>query len=205
MNPERLRAAYAGLIRRPGPGREHCPSAEQLDALARRAGDEAERLATLNHAMACTECRRELDLLRAVERAALEPVQRAWSPRLFALAATMMLATGALLIWRATRPAGDVLRGDSSTPVLLAPADGAELVGDGTLAWRPVTGAITYQVEVLDRDDRLVLWQPTTDTTLAIAPGAFPGSGTYRWRVVATLPAGGALASPYRRVMRRAP
>jgi hypothetical protein len=205
MNPEKLRAAYAGLIRRPGPGREHCPSPEHLDALARRSGDEAERLATLNHAMACTECRRELDLLRAVERAAPGPVQRAWSPRLFALAATMMLATGALLIWRATRPAGEVMRGDSPTLVLLAPADGAELVGDGALAWRPMAGAIAYEVEVLGPDDRLVLRQETADTTLAIAPAALPGSGTYRWRVVATLSAGGALASPYRRVMRRAP
>ncbi len=70
MKDEELRGAYAAHLRaRPEPAEGACVSPEALLALVRREGDEASRLAALDHVMACTRCRAEFDLLRAVEGA----------------------------------------------------------------------------------------------------------------------------------------
>src|SRR5918911_1340273 len=70
MSEERLRELYARALEAREPAqREQCPPPEALLALARREGPEAERLATLDHVMACARCRPEFDLLRAIDSA----------------------------------------------------------------------------------------------------------------------------------------
>lgn len=199
MTDDRLRSAYQSLIRRPPAGRPGCPSPEELDALAARRGAEEARLATLNHAMSCAECRRELDLLRAVQRAAPEVM---WRPRVFALAATLLLSAGALLIWRAaSNPVAGPLRGNASPVVLLEPAEGARLAAAPSFAWRPTADAVGYRVEVLDAAGAVAATWTTTDTTLATPAGAItPADSAYRWRVVVELRTGGTISSGVRRL-----
>lgn len=199
MNDDRLRSVYQSLVQRPAAGRDGCPPPEELDALAARRGGEAARLATLNHAMACTECRRELDLLRAVQRAAPEAV---WRPRVLALAAMLTLAVGAALIWRASRP-GDagLLRGNHSSVTLLQPAEGARVIQAPRLAWRAVPDAVGYRVEVLDAAGTVVASGVGPDTTLQLPADALPpADSAYRWRVVAELRTGGTISSGVRRL-----
>ena len=200
MNDQRLQSAYQAMIRRPPAGREGCPSPEALDALSSRRGAEEERLATLNHAMSCTECRRELDLLRAVGGTAKRPF---WHPRVFALAATLMLAAGALLVWQATRwDAPDALRGTAAAVTLLLPRDGARVTAPPAMVWRAVPDAINYRIEVLDPAGAVVASGAGPDTTLQLAAGSLaPADSAYRWRVEAELLSGGRVSSLVRRVV----
>lgn len=199
MNDDQLRSTYQRLIQRPAAGREACPPPEALDALASRRGTEAARLATLNHAMACSECRRELDLLRAVERATPKAV---WRPRVFALAAAVMLATGATLVWRTVRlDSADSLRGNGANVTLLAPAEGARVTVPPRLIWRAVPEAVGYRVEVLNPAGAVMATGLGPDTTLQLPAGALaPADSAYRWRVVAELRTGGSISSGVRRV-----
>ena len=73
MSDDRLRELYAiaQAGRSAGAGGEH-PAPEAIAALVRREGPEEARLATLDHVMSCADCRRDFDLLRAVERAGVE-------------------------------------------------------------------------------------------------------------------------------------
>jgi len=204
MNEERLREAHRGLIREPGAVRDGCPSPEALEALVLRRGPEPERLGTMDHVMACAACRRELDLLRAIEQTAPRRIPFA---RPLALAATVVLAVAAGLTWRATRPATDPLRGDAPAVQLLTPADATIVPGTEVvpLAWRPVAGALRYEIEFVDGEDRVAYRHEGTDTTAAVGAADLPVPGIYRWRVKALLPAGAEQVSPYRRVTRRAP
>ena len=205
MNDERLRAAYSRVLAARGNGRTGCPAPEDIDGLATRRGSEDARLATLDHVMSCSECRRELDLLRSVLRAgtAANPLR----PRLFALAATLMLAAGAGLIWRAASgPGTGPLRGAGSSVVLLAPAEGAVQAGPPVLVWRPVAGAVGYRVEVLDRAGTVVATGAGPDTVLRLPADALaPADSTYRWRVVAELGTGASVSSTIRRLRVIAP
>jgi hypothetical protein len=200
MNDDRLRAAYASLLARRGTGRAGCPGPEEIDALASRRGPEAARLETLDHVMSCSECKRELDLLRSVLRAGT-PADRV-RPRLLALAATLALAAGAILVWRAaSRPAAGPLRGSDNPVVLLGPADGASLAEPPVLVWRPVEGAVGYRVEVLDRTGAIVATGLGPDTLLRLPADALaPADSAYRWRVVAELRTGGSISSNIRRL-----
>ena len=101
MSDDRLRELYAIAQgdRPDGPGGEP-PAPEVIAALVRREGPEEERLATLDHVMSCAECRRDFDLLRAVERAGIESGaagraggKRGWFMSA-ALAASVLLAVG---------------------------------------------------------------------------------------------------------------
>lgn len=204
MSEARLRAAYRGLIREPGDARDACPSAEALDALVLRQGPEAERVGVLDHVMACAACRRELDLLRALQQAA--PKERTLA-RPLALAATVVLAIAAGLTWNATRPATDPLRGNAAPVQLVAPAD--ELAVSGLVpvefVWRPVTDAVSYTVEVVDGEDRVAIRQEARDTMLLLSRDQLGGDVAFRWRVRAHLPGGGEVSSPWRRLTAAAP
>lgn len=204
MSEERLRDAYRGLIREPGPARDGCPSGESLDALVLRQGPEQERLATMDHVASCAACRRELDLLRAVEHTAPRTMPIA---RPLALAATVVLAIAAGLTWQATRPSTDPLRGTAPAVQLVAPADGqvGPDVGSVEFVWRSVDGAAGYTVEVVDAEDRVTVRQEVADTTLMLAREALSGGGALRWRVRAHLPGGAESSSPWRRLTPVAP
>jgi hypothetical protein len=205
MNDDRLRNAYSEVLARREAGREGCPQPEEIDALASRRGPEAARLAALDHVMGCPACRREFDLLRAVAQAG-RPASRI-APRVYALAATLALTTGALLIWgTVTDSRDDLMRGRADALVLLAPADGASLAEPPVLVWRPVEGAVSYRVEVLDKAGAVVATGFGPDTLLQLPADALaPADSAYRWRVVADLRTGGSVSSGIRRLRVRTP
>jgi hypothetical protein len=205
VTDERLRELYATAVRgRTGrPGGEH-PAPEAIAALVRREGAEEARLATLDHVMSCAECRRDFDLLSAVERAGLESgaagragARRSWFMPA-ALAASLLIAIG---VGRTlTRPADDTTRGGGggSAIALLQPA-AAAVAGDSLIfAWRPVPGASSYALELLDSGGSVAASAQTTDTTASpTAVRALP-PGEYRWWVRAATPDGRPLRSPLR-------
>ena len=198
MNDERLRELYGRAIdARTTGARADCPAPERLLALARREGDEQERLRTLDHVMTCGDCMRELELLRAIESAgANTPASSVVAARTsaiswqravpLALAASLVLAVGISLRQRAAGGRrDDVDRGSPSSLVVHGPSERTVRQGDSlALAWRPVPGASRYVVEVLDDAGRAVMAQPSSDTLLvlrdlrALTPGR-----DYRWWV----------------------
>jgi len=190
-----LKEAYQAHLARSRRDRASCPPPEAIQALVRREGDEAARLATLDHAMSCGECRTELDLLRTVEEAGVRsgavaaPGRRRWMMPA-ALAATLLVAVGLSRV--ALKPSEDTVRSDDATRVELV-APGAE-VPAGTpisFAWRPVEGASRYRLEVLNESGDLAIEAETRDTMLTSDSAASLAPGTYQWWVIALSPAPG--------------
>jgi hypothetical protein len=190
-----LKEAYQAHLARSWRDRASCPPPEAIQALVRREGDEAARLATLDHAMSCGECRTELDLLRTVEEAGVRsgavaaPGRRRWMMPM-ALAATLLVAVGLSRV--ALKPSEDTVRSDDATRVELV-APGAE-VPAGTpvsFAWRPVEGASRYRLEVLSESGDLAIEAETRDTMLTSDSAASLAPGTYQWWVIALSPAPG--------------
>ena len=190
-----LKEAYQAHLARSRRDRASCPPPEAIQALVRREGDEAARLATLDHAMSCGECRTELDLLRTVEEAGVRsgavaaPGRRRWMMPA-ALAATLLVAVGLGRV--ALKPSEDTVRSDDATRVELV-APGAE-VPAGTpisFAWRPVEGASRYRLEVLSESGDLAIEAETRDTMLTSDSAASLAPGTYQWWVIALSPAPG--------------
>lgn len=197
MREEELRRAYARAITAERLAhRAGCPTADALLALAHRHGSEAARLATLDHAMSCESCQKELELLRAIDVAARRESGNArttrWRiPLALALAASVMLAIGLgpgrqwFSSWQ-----GDTMRGTNDSVTLLHPASGASVAGDSiVLTWRSVTGASRYTVELLDLEGNRVHDTGTIDTTAVVPRMGIP-AGEYRWWVVAELSGG---------------
>jgi hypothetical protein len=199
MTDERLRELYQHAIAaRDDGGRAQCPAPERLLAVARREGSEEERLRTLDHAMSCSHCVRELELLRAIEKAgtrisgagaaARSEPSRSWRRAVpLALAASAVLAVSLVVRGRDDdRVTGDPMRsGDSAAIALHTPRD-VELRSDDSLvvAWQPVSGATRFVVEVLDADGRAVLADTTSDTTHVVRNlGALAPERDYRWWV----------------------
>ena len=172
-----------------------CPTEHELLTAVRGAGDEAERLRVLDHALKCPACRRELALLHAVTtgetRAASRPIRdiswRRWMPA--ALAASMMLAVGlaGVVRWR-SRVTDDLTRAGGTTgAVLVTPAKGAVVSPGGVrFIWRPVPDVMQYTLEVDATDGTVLVSAVTKDTTFRamIAPTAV---GENRWLVRAKL------------------
>jgi hypothetical protein len=176
----RLREAYETLLRERDPrDRESCPSPEGIAALVERRIAESARLEMLDHVMSCARCRRDLDLVRTATAAAkvsgsVGAHPRFASPRLLALAATVVIAVGVAWFARSsTRGAGGmgeepVLRGESSLtihPLLRVP--GAE--GGTMVSWHPVASARRYELSVSDPSGRSLLTRTVTDTSLLLA------------------------------------
>jgi hypothetical protein len=215
MTDERLRELYARAIEERTTGaRADCPAPERLLALARREGDEQERLRTLDHVMSCGNCMRELELLRVIENAGARssgsnvivprttPVS--WRRAVpLALAASLVLAVGISLRQRATSVrSDDVERGVSASLVVHGSSDVTIGQADSlALAWRPVPGASRYVVEVLDDAGRAVMTQRSGDTLLvvhdlrALTPGR-----EYRWWVRTDDAGSGQVRSPLGRL-----
>ncbi|HSM07300.1 MAG TPA: hypothetical protein VK858_21915 [Longimicrobiales bacterium] len=202
MDDETLRQAYGRIIARTGStGRRGCPEPERILGLAERTDPESIRLETLDHAMACPECRRELDLVRAVaeggELAAAPARTRFPLPRFAVAASIVLLAGGALTVWnvqlRSTLP--PAFRGaDAVAPA--SPTDEVETGVSTTFAWHPADGAVEYRVELFD-DGGLVLDSAATpDTTVSIVVPPLPSGTQLYWSVQATLRSGEAVRSP---------
>ena len=213
MTETGLRELYQqALAARGGGDRQRCPTPEAILALVRREGPEEERLATLDHVMACDACRREFDLLRSIEVAGEEaagarPPARgrlpfSWRHTIpYALAASLLVAIGLGVRDRGRVPdGGEIARGGSEGVTLLAPAAtgvaaGAPLV----FAWRPDPGARRYLLEVLDADGRAVVSESTSDTTFTLRDASrLAPDRDYRWWVRAVGDGGARRASPVR-------
>jgi hypothetical protein len=211
MTDDRLRDAYAAAMAAraaSAPARAACPSAEALHALVHREGRETDRLATLDHAMACPHCRRELELLRAIARAGEESgaIPARGRPRWpiyvsAALAASLALAMG---LGSGRRPwdvaPADVMRGSGADVRLAAPAADATVPRGASLvlAWHPVPGARDYVVEVMAGDGTVAFTGTTADSTLSIPPTGSLPPGEYRWMVRARTADGAERLSPAR-------
>ena len=196
---ERLRLAYrASLAERAGAAPGSHPGPEALVALVERAGSEAARLEVLDHVMACDECRRDLDLVRASVGAAGAPQkQSTWfrSPSfgLVALAATLMVAAGVRLFMASADPeAGPTLRGGSG--VSTYPVQWLPSVGAG-LAWKPAPGAESYRVEVIDESGTALVDSTMRDTVLVVADSLIRNRRGITWSVTATLGDGSTVTS----------
>jgi hypothetical protein len=202
MSDTRLQELYAqALARRSDATAAGCVTPEQLLALVQREGAESDRLATLDHVMGCPACRREFDLLRAVEsagrRITQDPPVRSIGRRLasFALAASLLLAVGVGLLVR-NRTAGDAVRGGKGPLTLLSPdiyvPPGQEII----FAWRPVPGGSRYRIEVMDQSGKAIFSEVTRDTTVIWRAG-LPAGKQYQWWVRDLTPGSG-LVSPVR-------
>jgi hypothetical protein len=177
--------------------RAACPEPDAIQALARREGPEAVRLATLDHVMGCRDCRTELDLLRSLEEAGARSgaASGAGRPRWImpaALAATLLVAVG--LGRLALRAPDDTTRsgpGSSARVELLAPGVEAPAGAPVAFAWRPVEGASRYRLEVLTESGDLAIEAETHDTGLTSAAVGRLAPGGYQWWVIAMTPAPG--------------
>lgn len=194
VNDEELRAIYGRrMIGRARTGPPACPEPEALLALARREGPEETRLATLDHAMSCADCRAELDLLRSIELAGAttgataRPGRRWMAP--LALAASVVLA---VLVGRWALPGtpeGEVVRsGPADRVTLLAPPAEAATGSPILFAWHPIAGASRYRLEVMNRGGEVVLEAETADTAVVLQGAADLAPGEYQWWVGATAP-----------------
>lgn len=194
MTDERLQELYRQVLdARDAAERAQCPAPEALLALVERRGGEGERLATLDHVMACPACLHDFEMLRAVRSAEVALPVRRWRPVTVALAASLLIAVaGGIIGVRSISERADVMRGGEGGGVLLIaparlPTAGAPLV----LRWHAVPSAISYSVEVLASDGTVVGSAVTPDTTFTISDSArlIPGE-RYLWWVRAHMPDG---------------
>ncbi len=204
MSDEGLRAAYERALATRTPGeRAACPAPEAILALVRRQGREAERLAQLDHIMACAACREEFELLRAIERAgekaaaaehgpSSEPgpvvghiAWRRWVPLAAAAALVLVIAVGpGRQLWKR---APEQVRGGAGAVALIGPADGSAPAGATVgFVWHASPGAERYTLELLTGGGNVALSRTTTDTALTVVLRPALPAGDYRWWVSAT-------------------
>jgi len=201
MNEQDLVRLYQrGTLAQRGVDRAGCVPPESLVAVVEQQGSEDERVATLNHALACAECSEELELLRATR--VVRDRNRLPHAGL-ALAASIVLAAGlgsyAIARHRAgTTDDADPTRGNAGDVQLVSPATSTPRLD--TLVWRSVTSAASYGVEIRQDDGTLVTRGTTTDTAFVVPDSVrlTPGSVVY-WTVSVRLSDGTQLRSPTRR------
>lgn len=197
MADETLRRAYqAGVSVRKD--RQDCPSPEALNALVNREGDEATRLAMLDHVMSCAACRRDFELLRAVHVAGRSKPAWRFQPLALAASIALLVGLGGAALWsRLVTPESDTMRGSGAQVELIRPAGGAVISRPLVLAWKPVTGARSYTVELLTSDGQMGDSWTTSDTSLTLSTGGTGqvSPGSYAWWVRAHFPDGSELHS----------
>jgi hypothetical protein len=156
-----------------------------------------------------TPSEREPVRLAAVEprsparRAAIPAPSASWRRyATFALAASLLLAVGVGVMRRVGVPGnGDVTRGESAVTLLAPPTDVRSDAGAIGFVWRPVAGAVRYELEVVDSAGGVTFSATTADTTATLADTRRLTPGTaYRWWVRALDAAGAQRASDMRRL-----
>jgi hypothetical protein len=195
MTDQRLRDLYTRGIEARGRS-DQCPPPEALLALIQREGEEARRLETLDHVMACAGCRSELDLLHAIEKTGRTPREQKETTRVrlkhpalpryiaLALAASLVLAIGlgpARWLWQGET--GGLTRSGAPELTLLAPIPGALAEMPVTFVWRPVPQARDYTVEVMTLAGSLSFTGRTSDTVLVASSVDALMPGQYQWWV----------------------
>ncbi len=210
MTDDMLRRTYATLLAgRPMAGRAGCVSPEALLALVERRGAEPERLSTLDHVMACSACRRDFEVLRAIAVAGAElgdmavgsTRSRAMAPglRLAASVALVVAAGGAALVLARrggdTAPLRGGTRGDGISAI--APAGEVPIERARTMVWHGTRGASTYLVEVVTLSGDSIVAAATGDTVLSLPSSVTLEAGReYLWTVRVRLRDGSQLTAP---------
>lgn len=166
---------------------------EALLAVVQREGPEHDRLATLDHVMACAACHREYEWLTAVDRAGFEAEGSAtgnrrrawWSGAPLALAASIAVAVGAAVVLSGILRTGtERERGTGSDIATIGPDSRAPAGSPLTFTWHPAPGAGRYVLEVQGPGGSIVLADTTADTAVTIAqPGLLLPDSAYRWWV----------------------
>jgi len=202
-----LQRAYRRLLEMASrEGRERCVSPEAILAVVERSGSEATRLDALEHVMACTACRGELELLRAVtgtrpETRKASRFPPSLTPRRRALAASLVLALGATSVWWATlrHEGAPVMRGADAEVQLISPEPGGRLGEGATFVWHSVPESFEYTLDIFDGGGDVLFSASTRDTTFTL-PGALPevGEGDLRWWVTARMGNGSTKSSANR-------
>ena len=171
--------------------REGCVDEEQLLALVQRSGPEKQRLTILDHAMACEACRREFELLRAINASGPAPVtHRSGTPFLkrtqvwLPLAATILIGFAATLYLGTSRSAPTITRGANDSLTAIEPI-GEVPTGPVTFVWNSVAGAIAFDLEVTRPDGSVVSSETTRDTVLVVDADWVGTPGPYSWWVTA--------------------
>jgi hypothetical protein len=188
VTDEALRRAYqAGLSARKD--RQDCPSPEALQALVNREGEEATRLAVLDHVMSCAACHRDFELLRSVHVASRSRPTWRFQPLALAASIALLVGLGGAALWTRLVPERDTLRGTGAQIETLKPAAGAVVSPPLVLAWKPVVGAQSYTIELLTSGGQLGDSWTTSDTSVTVsAPRAKQiAPGSYAWWVRAHL------------------
>jgi hypothetical protein len=162
---------------------------EALLAIAEGRASERERLDTLRHVGACGQCRAELDQLRAAVTAGRSLGRR--RVRGPAIAASLVVLIAAAVVWRARlepRAESQTLVGGSSVVELVAPIGEAPAGTSAVLTWHALTGALRYEVELVDASGHVLFSQTTRDTAATVPEraGIVPGV-EYAWWVQAVL------------------
>jgi hypothetical protein len=213
FNDARLRDAYARAVEaRQVPDRAACPTPDALLAVVRRDGSEEVRLRTLDHAMTCPECGRELELLRSIERAGAANTGAAVRGIRWRRAASIALAASAVLALslgpgRRLWDDDATIRGGESGVVLIAPPVGESVGATSalTFTWHAVPTAHRYDLEILAPDGTVALARQTTDTSLTLGAPTGLVSGAYRWWVTAQTEDGARVRSEARALALRTP
>ena len=187
---ELYREALAARDARPATA---CPVPEALQALVERQGTEETRLATLDHALSCRSCSRELELLRAL-RAAAPSVRRPRVARPWLVAASAIVAVAAATIAiRSMSAPANVMRGPSAGGIALVASPARASV----LRWHAVPRAVSYVVEVMDAQGAVLAADTTADTSFALpATLRVRPAPSEQWWVRARLSDGAELRSP---------
>jgi hypothetical protein len=164
----------------PLPPAAACPSAATLQGVAHGTTPPADRLALADHLSRCPACRRELALLdAAVQLAPPRAPAVPWTR--VAMAASALLAVG--IGWRALRvrePPAEVLRGGTSAAAS-PPASITTITAGERISWAVVPGAVSYDLELLDAEGRLVGRCTTADTScVLVSPADAPSPAAGR-------------------------
>jgi len=189
---ERLQRLYTSRVTGRTVGTPHA-SPDAILAVVMREGSEEERLATLEHVMACADCHREYEWLTAVNQAGLEaegsgaasPRRTWWRGAPMAMAASLLVAVGAaLVLTRALRTGTDRERGPSGDIALLAPGDRAPATVPITFTWHAAPGVSRYVLEVQRADGSVALADTTADTVAIVNDTSrLRADSAYRWWV----------------------
>ena len=196
---EKLRALY-GAFAADAPQTPH-PDPDQLADAALGRGAEQSRLATLDHALSCATCRRELDLLQTVATTGAKLRQQQLRMRLVLATAAVVVVGIGLSIARRGLPVKEEERGRAADDTgrraieLVAPVGPVAPGATPSLVWRRVPGASSYKVEIVSDRAAVVVRSETSDTTLAWP--SLPRGQTYQWRVSTTQPDGTVRRSPF--------
>ena len=208
VTDEALRDAYQRVLdARRVSGREPCVAPEAMLSLLRREGAEEQRLEALDHVMGCGACRSEFELLRSIEQAGAGTTERAGPAVLRILprfAVPLALAASLILVvtvgQRLRSPEGtDVERGTMDGVTLLGPPAEIAAGTSPTFAWKPVPGAQSYELEVLDEKGAVVWGAKTSETSVTMSdPSLVTPGKSYRWWVRTTPASGNQGASAVR-------